>query len=110
MRKIITIAILFFSYLSFAQTKPIETFLVEKSDTSTSVLSNGEFISVKSTVLKKGDDNCVNFYKNKSNVITENPLNDIKLRLPNNFNWLHHSLVSSEKRKLQFMISNALVS
>ncbi|MES2574278.1 MAG: hypothetical protein V4572_05005 [Bacteroidota bacterium] len=98
MKKIITIAILFFSYLSFAQTKPVETLPVEKSGTSTNVLSNDESTSMKSDMLKKSDDNCGNFYKKKSNIITENPLNDIKLRLPNNFNWLLHSIVSSDKK------------
>lgn len=92
MRKIITIAILFFSYLSFAQTKSVATSPVEKSEIPTSI-SDNESTSVEGTILKESDKTCGNFYKKKSNEITENPLNDIKLTLPNNFNWLHHSIV-----------------
>jgi hypothetical protein len=92
MRKIITIAILFFSYLSFAQSRPVVTLSVEKSETSTTV-SNGESTIVKTTMLTNGNETCGNFYKKKSNEITENPLNDITLTLPNNFNWLHRCIV-----------------
>ena len=92
MRKIITIAILFFSYLSFAQSRPVVTLSVEKSKTSANV-SSDESTSMKGTMLTNGNVTCGNFYKKKSNDITENPLNDITLTLPNNFNWLHHSIV-----------------
>ena len=92
MRKIITIAILFFSYLSFAQSRPVVTLSVEKSKTSANV-SSDESTSMKGTMLTNGNGTCGNFYKKKSNDITENPLNDTTLTLPNNFNWLHHSIV-----------------
>lgn len=96
MRKIFTIAILLFSSLSFAQNKIVETLQINKLEISSGskILNlNAEDSRIKEIISKNEDLNYVNFYKKKSYEITENPLNNIKLVLPNNFNWLLRSIV-----------------
>lgn len=97
MKKVITVAILFFSYSCFSQTKSEDKKSVEKTDISVRVLTlstdvSNENGSLDSSILKVVNDNYSNFYRRKSTEITENPLN-VKLALPHNFNWLHYSVV-----------------
>jgi hypothetical protein len=127
MKKIITIAILFFSFLSFAPIKVLETvpverlgrvnngFYIQKIGSEytifyTTLTNDDEVSSVKSFTFKNVNDDYANLYKIITNGFTANPLYDIKLELPNNFVWLHYNIVSSEKTTVQFMVSNKAAS
>lgn len=127
MRKNITVAFLFFSLLSFAQIKVVETVSVERLGRVnngfyiqkiggeytifyTTLANDDEAASVKSFTFKNVNDDYANLYKIITNGFTANPLYDIKLELPNNFVWLHYNIVSTEKTTVQFMVSNKAAS
>lgn len=95
MRKIITISILFFSCSCFSQVKKVQKEAVAESVIldcmKSTTVQNEERQSC--TILNNEEAYYSTSYKRKTNEITENPLNNIKLALPSNFNWLHYSLV-----------------
>lgn len=123
MRKVVTIAILFISSLTFSQIKIVEIIPVEKLGR----LNNGFYIqkvgdeytlfytsipngdeelpTLKSFSFKNMDNAYQSLYSIITNGFTANPLNDIKLELPNNYVWLHY-IVGSDKTTVQFMVSN----
>ncbi|KRB55866.1 hypothetical protein [Flavobacterium sp. Root186] len=123
MKKIITIAILFFSFVSFAQIKVLETVPVEKLGkvNNNYIQKIGDEYTVYYTSIQNEDDasslrkftfkNVDNDYTNLYNIIiggfTASPLYDIKLELPNNYIWLHYTgNVVPDKATVQFMVSS----
>lgn len=123
MKKIITIAILFFSFVSFAQIKVLETVPVEKLGkvNNNYIQKIGDEYTVYYTSILNDDDssplrkfsfkNLNNDYANLYNIImggfTASPLYDIKLELPNNYIWLHYTgNVVPDKSTVQFMVSS----
>ncbi|WP_394772712.1 hypothetical protein [Flavobacterium sp.] len=123
MKRIITIAILMFSFVSFAQIKVIETVPVERLGkvNNNYIQKIGDEYTVYYTSIQNDDDssslrkftfkNVNNDYNSLYNIIvngfTANPLYDIKLELPNNYIWLHYTgSVLPEKATVQFMVSN----
>ena len=122
MKRIITIAILLFSVVSFAQIKVIETVPVEKLGkvNNNYIQKIGDEYTVYYTSILNDDDssplrkfsfkNVNNDYTNLYNIIvggfTAAPLYDIKLELPNNYIWLHYTgNVVPDKATVQFMVS-----
>lgn len=124
MKRIITIAVLLFSFVSFAQIKVIETVPVEKLGkvNNNYIQKVGDEYTVYYTSIQNDDEtssslrkftfkNVNNDYASLYNIIvngfTANPLYDIKLELPNNYIWLHYTgSVVPEKATVQFMVSN----
>lgn len=123
MKKIITLAALFFSFVSFAQIKVIETVPVEKLGkvNNNYIQKIGDEYTVYYTSIQNDDDssslrkfafkNVNNDYVNLYNIIvggfTATPLYDIKLELPNNYIWLHYTgNVVPDKATVQFMVSS----
>jgi hypothetical protein len=124
MKRIITIAVLLFSFVSFAQIKVIETVPVEKLGkvNNNYIQKVGDEYTVYYTSIQNDDEssssmrkftfkNVNNDYTSLYNIIvsgfTANPLYDIKLELPNNYIWLHYTgSVIPEKATVQFMVSN----
>lgn len=123
MKRIITIAILFLSFTSFAQIKVLETVPVERLGkvNNNYIQKIGDEYTVYYTSIQNEDDssslrkfafkNINNDYTNLYNIIingfTANPLYDIKLELPNNYIWLHYTgSVSPDKATVQFMVSS----
>lgn len=122
MKKIITIAILFFSFVSFAQIKVIETVPVEKLGkvNNNYIQKIGDEYTVYYTIVQSDDDstlrkfsfkNIDNAYNSLYSIImggfTATPLYDIKLELPNNYIWLHYTgNVVPDKATVQFMVSS----
>jgi hypothetical protein len=124
MKRIITIAILFLSFTSFAQIKVLETVPVERLGkvNNNYIQKIGDEYTVYYTSIQNEDEessslrkfafkNLNNDYTNLYNIIingfTASPLYDIKLELPNNFIWLHYTgSVSPDKATVQFMVSS----
>lgn len=123
MKRIITIAILLFSVVSFAQIKVLETVPVEKLGkvNNNYIQKIGDEYTVYYTSIQNDDDssslrkfafkNVNNDYNSLYSIIingfTANPLYDIKLELPNNYIWLHYTgSVIPEKATVQFMVSS----
>ncbi len=123
MKKIITLAALFFSFVSFAQIKVLETVPVEKlGKVNNNYIQKigDEYTVYYTTILSDDDDsnlrkfsfkNLNNDYNNLYNIImggfTATPLYDIKLELPNNYIWLHYTgNVVPDKATVQFMVSS----
>lgn len=123
MKKIITIAILFFSFVSFAQIKVIETVPVEKLGKInnnyiqkigdeytvyyTSIQNDDDASSLRKFTFKNVNNDYINLYTIIMNGFTATPLYDIKLELPNNYIWLHYTgNVVPDKATVQFMVSS----
>ena len=123
MKRIITIAILFLSFTSFAQIKVLETVPVERLGkvNNNYIQKIGDEYTVYYTSVQNEDEssslrkfafrNLNNDYNNLYNIIvngfTASPLYDIKLELPNNYIWLHYTgSVSPDKATVQFMVSS----
>lgn len=123
MKRIITIAILMFSFVSFAQIKVIETVPVERLGKVnnnyiqkigdeytvyyTSIQSDDESSSLRKFTFKNVNNDYNSLYSIIVNGFTANPLYDIKLELPNNYVWLHYTgSVIPEKATVQFMVSS----
>ena len=123
MKRIITIAILFLSFTSFAQIKVLETVPVERLGkvNNNYIQKIGDEYTVYYTSIQNEDEssslrkfafrNLNNDYNNLYNIIvngfTASPLYDIKLELPNNYIWLHYTgSVSPDKATVQFMVSS----
>lgn len=124
MKKSITIAIMFFSLMSFAQIKVLETvpvvklgylksnFYIQKVGDEVTVYYNSiQNDDDKSSAMKKFSfrdlDNAYNsLYSIIQNGFAGSPLNDIKLELPNHFVWLHYNNANPNKLTVQFMVSN----
>jgi len=126
MKKVIAIAILFISSVGFSQIKVVETVPVEKLGRVNNSFyvqkigedftffyitqpADGEEASLKNFTFKNVDNAYQSLYGIITKGFTANPLNDVKLELPNNFVWLHY-IVSSDKTTVQFMVSNKLDS
>ncbi|MFD1605846.1 hypothetical protein ACFSJW_04520 [Flavobacterium artemisiae] len=121
MKKIITLAALFFSFVSFAQVKVLETVPVEKLGkvNNNYIQKIGDEYTVYYTIIQSDDDstlrkfsfkNIDNAYNSLYSIImggfTASPLYDIKLELPNNYIWLHYTgNVVPDKATVQFMVS-----
>ena len=123
MKKIITLATLFISVVSFAQIKVLETAPVEKLGkvNNNYIQKIGDEYTVYYTSIQNDDDsspmrkfsfkNVNNDYNGLYNIImggfTASPLYDIKLELPNNYIRLHYTgSVLPEKATVQFMVSS----
>ncbi|PXY47070.1 hypothetical protein [Flavobacterium hydrophilum] len=124
MKKIITLAILFFSFVSVAQIKVLETVPVEKLGkvNNNYIQKIGDEYTVYYTSIVSDDDdssslkkfsfkNVNNDYTGLYNIIMNGfnatPLYDIKLELPNNYIWLHYTgSTLPEKSTVQFMVSS----
>ncbi|MEP6803919.1 MAG: hypothetical protein WAM46_19070 [Flavobacterium sp.] len=123
MKRIITIAILMFSFVSFAQIKVIETVPVERLGKVnnnyiqkigdeytvyyTSIQNDDESSSLRKFTFKNVNNDYNSLYNIIVNGFTANPLYDIKLELPNNYIWLHYTgSVLPEKATVQFMVSS----
>ena len=123
MKRIITIAILMFSFVSFAQIKVIETVPVERLGKVnnnyiqkigdeytvyyTSIQNDDESSSLRKFTFKNVNNDYNSLYNIIVNGFTATPLYDIKLELPNNYIWLHYTgSVIPEKATVQFMVSS----
>ena len=123
MKRIITIAILMFSFVSFAQIKVIETVPVERLGkvNNNYIQKIGDEYTVYYTSIQNDDEsssqrkfsfrNLNNDYTSLYNIImggfSASPLYDIKLELPNNYIWLHYTgSALPEKATVQFMVSS----
>ncbi|WP_289658270.1 hypothetical protein [Flavobacterium panacagri] len=123
MKNIITLAAMFFSFVSFAQVKVLETVPVEKLGkvNNNYIQKVGDEYTVYYTIIQSDEDssnlrkfsfkNIDNAYNNLYNIIvggfTATPLYDIKLELPNNYIWLHYTgNVVPDKATVQFMVSS----
>lgn len=123
MKKIIAIAFLFMSFVGFSQIKVVETVPVEKLGRVnnnfyvqkigdeftffyTTVQSDDEEASLKTFTFKNIDNAYQSLYGIISSGFTANPLNDVKLELPNSYVWLHYIPNSDKKTTVQFMVSN----
>jgi len=123
MKNIITLAILFVSFVSFGQVKVLETVPVEKLGkvNNNYIQKIGDEYTVYYTIIQSDEDssnlrkfsfkNIDNAYNNLYNIIvggfTATPLYDIKLELPNNYIWLHYTgNVVPDKATVQFMVSS----
>lgn len=123
MKKIITIAVLLFSFVSFAQIKVLETVPVERLGkvNNNYIQKIGDEYTVYYTSIQNDDDsstlrkfsfrNLNNDYASLYTIImngfTASPLYDIKLELPNNYIWLHYTgSALPEKATVQFMVSS----
>ncbi|KQB37309.1 MULTISPECIES: hypothetical protein [Flavobacterium] len=123
MKRIITIAILMFSFVSFAQIKVLETVPVERLGKVnnnyiqkigdeytvyyTSIQNDDESSSLRKFTFKNVNNDYNSLYSIIVNGFTASPLYDIKLELPNNYIWLHYTgSVIPEKATVQFMVSS----
>ena len=123
MKRIITIAVLMFSVVSFAQIKVLETVPVEKLGKVnnnyiqkigdeytvyyTCIQSDDESSTLRKFTFKNVNNDYTSLYTIIMNGFGANPLYDIKLELPNNYIWLHYTgSVIPEKATVQFMVSN----
>ncbi|SFC77344.1 hypothetical protein [Flavobacterium phragmitis] len=123
MKNIITLAAMFFSFVSFAQVKVLETVPVEKLGkvNNNYIQKVGDEYTVYYTIIQTDEDssnlrkfsfkNIDNAYNNLYNIIVggfnATPLYDIKLELPNNYIWLHYTgNVVPDKATVQFMVSS----
>lgn len=121
MKRIITIAILLFSFVSFAQIKVIETVPVEKLGKVnnnyiqkigdeytvyyTSIQNDDESSSLRKFTFKNVNNDYTNLYNIIVNGFAASPLYDIKLELPNNYIWLHYTgSVIPGNATVQFMV------
>ncbi|MEM0575685.1 hypothetical protein [Flavobacterium polysaccharolyticum] len=123
MKKIITIAVLLFSVVTFGQIKVIQTVPVEKlgrvnsnfyiqkmGDEYTvyyaSMQNEEEAASVKKFTFKDVDNAYNSLHTIIMNGFAASPLSDIKLELPNNYVWLHYNTAGPGKVTVQFMVSS----
>ncbi|MCI9845645.1 hypothetical protein [Flavobacterium pectinovorum] len=124
MKKIITLAVLLFSFVSFAQIKVLETVPVEKLGKVnnnyiqkigdeytvyyTSIVSDDEdSSSLRKFSFKNVNNDYASLYSIIMNGFNATPLYDIKLELPNNYIWLHYTgSTLPEKSTVQFMVSS----
>lgn len=124
MKKIITLAILFFSFVSVAQIKVIETVPVEKLGKVnnnyiqkigdeytvyyTSIVSDDDDTSsLRKFSFKNVNNDYASLYSIIMNGFNATPLYDIKLELPNNYIWLHYTgNTLPDKATVQFMVSS----
>jgi hypothetical protein len=124
MKKIITLAVLLFSFVSFAQIKVLETVPVEKLGKVnnnyiqkigdeytvyyTSIVSDDDdSSSLRKFSFKNVNNDYASLYSIIMNGFNATPLYDIKLELPNNYIWLHYTgNTLPEKSTVQFMVSS----
>lgn len=123
MKKIITIAVLLFSVVSFGQIKVLQTVPIEKlgrvnsnfyiqkmGDEYTvyyaSMQNEEEAASVKKFTFKDVDNAYNSLHTIITNGFSASPLSDIKLELPNNYVWLHYNVGGPGKVTVQFMVSS----
>jgi hypothetical protein len=123
MKKIITIAVLLFSLVTFGQIKVLQTVPIEKlgrvnsnfyiqkmGDEYTvyyaSLQNEEEVASVKKFSFKDVDNAYSSLYTIVTNGFSASPLSDIKLELPNNYVWLHYNVAGPGKVTVQFMVSS----
>lgn len=123
MKRIFTIAIMLFSFVSFAQIKVLETVPVEKLGKVnnnyiqkvgdeytvyyTSIQNDDESSSLRKFTFKNVNDDYTSLYNIIVNGFTASPLYDIKLELPNNYIWLHYTgSAVPDKATVQFMVSS----
>lgn len=123
MKKIITIAVLLFSVVTFGQIKVLQTVPIEKlgrvnsnfyiqkmGDEYTvyyaSMQNEEEAASVKKFTFKDVDNAYNSLHTIITNGFAASPLSDIKLELPNNYVWLHYNVGGPGKVTVQFMVSS----
>ena len=123
MKKIITIAVLLFSVVTFDQIKVLQTVPIEKlgrvnsnfyiqkmGDEYTvyyaSMQNEEEAASVKKFTFKDVDNAYNSLHTIITNGFSASPLSDIKLELPNNYVWLHYNVGGPGKVTVQFMVSS----
>jgi hypothetical protein len=123
MKKIITIAVLLFSVVTFGQIKVLQTVPIEKlgrvnsnfyiqkmGDEYTlyyaSMQNEEEAASVKKFSFKDVDNAYNSLHTIITNGFSASPLSDIKLELPNNYVWLHYNVGGPGKVTVQFMVSS----
>ena len=123
MKKIITIAVLLFSVVTFGQIKVLQTVPIEKlgrvnsnfyiqkmGDEYTvyyaSMQNEEEGASVKKFTFKDVDNAYNSLHTIITNGFSASPLSDIKLELPNNYVWLHYNVGGPGKVTVQFMVSS----
>ncbi|MBP7395882.1 conserved hypothetical protein [Flavobacterium sp. 9R] len=123
MKKIITIAVLLFSVVTFGQIKVLQTVPIEKlgrvnsnfyiqkmGDEYTvyyaSMQNEEEAASVKKFTFKDVDNAYNSLHTIITNGFSASPLSDIKLELPNNYVWLHYNVGGPGKVTVQFMVSS----
>ncbi len=123
MKKIITIAVLLFSVVTFGQIKVLQTVPIEKlgrvnsnfyiqkmGDEYTvyyaSMQNEEEAASVKKFTFKDVDNAYNSLHTIINNGFSASPLSDIKLELPNNYVWLHYNVGGPGKVTVQFMVSS----
>lgn len=123
MKKIITIAVLLFSVVTFGQIKVLQTVPIEKlgrvnsnfyiqkmGDEYTvyyaSMQNEEEAASVKKFTFKDVDNAYDSLHTIITNGFSASPLSDIKLELPNNYVWLHYNVGGPGKVTVQFMVSS----
>lgn len=122
MKKFLIVAVILYSFVSFAQIKVLETVPVEKLGKVnnnyiqkigdeytvyyTSIQNDEEGPSIKKFTFKNVNNDYNSLYTIIMNGFTASPLYDIKLELPNNYIWLHYTgSVLPEKSTVQFMVS-----
>lgn len=123
MKKIITIAVLLLSLVTFGQIKVLQTVPIEKlgrvnsnfyiqkmGDEYTlyyaSMQNEEEAASVKKFTFKDVDNAYNSLHTIITNGFSASPLSDIKLELPNNYVWLHYNVGGPGKVTVQFMVSS----
>ena len=123
MKKIITIAVLLFSVVTFGQIKVLQTVPIEKlgrvnsnfyiqkmGDEYTvyyaSMQNEEEAASVKKFTFKDVDNAYNSLHTIITNGFSASPLSDIRLELPNNYVWLHYNVGGPGKVTVQFMVSS----
>ena len=123
MKKIITIAVLLFSVVTFGQIKVLQTVPIEKlgrvnsnfyiqkmGDEYTvyyaSMQNEEEAASVKKFTFKDVDNAYNSLHTIITNGFSASPLSDIKLELPNNYVWLHYNVGGPGKVTVQCMVSS----
>ena len=123
MKKIITIAVLLFSVVTFGQIKVLQTVPIEKlgrvnsnfyiqkmGDEYTvyyaSMQNEEEAASVKKFTFKDVDNAYNSLHTIITNGFSASPLSDIKLELPNNYVWLHYNVGGPGKVTVQFTVSS----
>ena len=123
MKKIITIAVLLFSVVTFGQIKVLQTVPIEKlgrvnsnfyiqkmGDEYTvyyaSMQNEEEAASVKKFTFKDVDNAYNSLHTIITNGFSASPLSDVKLELPNNYVWLHYNVGGPGKVTVQFMVSS----
>jgi hypothetical protein len=123
MKKIITIAVLLFSVVTFGQIKVLQTVPIEKLGRVNSnfyiqkmgveytvyyasMQNEEEAASVKKFTFKDVDNAYNSLHTIITNGFSASPLSDIKLELPNNYVWLHYNVGGPGKVTVQFMVSS----